>query len=299
METHHQAHYTAHAGPMSMAWGLSGVGHQNPQLNSMLFNFIVSGTIIPAPDGTSGHHSHLPHAPIDSDLAYGSKLVTPSSIKSSGYHDSGREGHWDDTLNHGTSTPKVSRPTEQVTNNPRAELDEAPEDNNSTPASQPERTRRKKKEAHNTSEASQGGSSSAGAGAPSLSDVASPSSASQNSRTGISSKSTSMAPTASTTSNRRTKLRITSRISKSNRNKLNDASEERRARLSHNRVEKQYRNRLNAQFESLLNALPTKVQQGDNSNGDDNEWDGINDPDHRVSKGEVLEMACKRIQALE
>ncbi|PNP60788.1 hypothetical protein FNYG_14480 [Fusarium nygamai] len=108
-----------------------------------------------------------------------------------------------------------------------------------------------------------------------------------------------MAPTTSTISNRRRQLRIASRISKNNRNKLNGAPEERRARASHNRVEKHYRNRLNAQFESLLNALPTKARQSDNSNGDDNEWDGISNLDRRVSKGEVLEMARKRIQALE
>jgi hypothetical protein len=45
--------------------------------------------------------------------------------------------------------------------------------------------------------------------------------------------------------------------------------------------------------------LPIKAQQGDNSNGGDNEWYGINDLDHPVSKGEVLEMARKGIQALE
>jgi hypothetical protein len=45
--------------------------------------------------------------------------------------------------------------------------------------------------------------------------------------------------------------------------------------------------------------LPTKAQQGDNSDGGDNEWDGINDLDHPVSKGKVLEMALKGIQALE
>ncbi|EXK24256.1 hypothetical protein FOMG_19008 [Fusarium oxysporum f. sp. melonis 26406] len=82
-----------------------------------------------------------------------------------------------------------------------------------------------------------------------------------------------MAPTASTTSNRRRKLRIASRISKNNHSKLNDAPEEHRVRTSHNRVEKH--------------------------DGDDNEWDGINDLDHPVSKGEVLEMARKGIKALE
>ncbi|KAK2469412.1 hypothetical protein H9L39_19129 [Fusarium oxysporum f. sp. albedinis] len=89
-----------------------------------------------------------------------------------------------------------------------------------------------------------------------------------------------MAPTASTTSNRRRKLRIASRISKkNNHNKINDAPEEHWVRTSHNRVE--------------------STQQGDNSDGGDNEWDGINDLDHPVSKDKALEMARKGIQALE
>ncbi|KAL5592478.1 hypothetical protein FOBRF1_013504 [Fusarium oxysporum] len=77
------------------------------------------------------------------------------------------------------------------------------------------------------------------------------------------------------------------------------SSKERRARASHNRVEKHYRNRLNAQFESLLNVSPAKTRQDGNGNGDDIESDGTNNPDRRVSKGEVLEMARKRIQARE
>ncbi|KNB06300.1 hypothetical protein FOXG_07059 [Fusarium oxysporum f. sp. lycopersici 4287] len=251
--------------------------------------------MIPAPDNTSRHHSHLPQA-------YSSEFVTLSSIQSCGHYDSGFPGHWDGTLNHGTSIPRVAIPIGQATNNPRAELDMAPQDNSPTPASQPKRTprtRRKKKEAHNTSEVSQGDNSSADAGAPSLSDVASPSPASHNNHTSISSKPTSMEPTTSIISNCRRQLRIASRISKNTRSQLNGAPEERRARASHNRVEKHYRNRLNAQFESLLNALLAKVRQGDNSNGDDNEWDGTSDLDRRVSKGEVLEMARKCIQGLE
>ncbi|TVY62561.1 Allergen Fus c 3 [Fusarium oxysporum f. sp. cubense] len=304
METHQQAHHPVPARPMSIAWSLSSVGHQNPQLNSTLFNFIVPGTVIPAPDGTSGHHSHLPHAPIDAGFAYGSELVSPSSIQSCGHYDSGFPGHRNGTLSHGACTPKVSIPTRHVTNNPWAELDEAPQDNNPAPASQPKRTprtRRKNKEAHNATEAFQGGSSSAGAGAGalSLSDVASPSSNSRNSRANINSESTSMASTASSTWGRQRKLRSASRTSKNNRDKPNDGPEERRARASHNRIEKHYRNRLNAQFESLLNALPAKARYNCNVNGDDIESDGTNNPDPRVSKGEVLEMARKRIQALE
>ncbi|RKK84914.1 hypothetical protein BFJ71_g14351 [Fusarium oxysporum] len=254
METHQQPHHPVPADPMSIAWGLSGVDDQNPQLHPALFNFIVPGTMIPAPDNTSRHQS------------------SPAGVQ------------------------------QRATNNPRAELDVAPQDNSPTPASQPKRTprtRRKKKEAHNKSEVSQGDNSSADAGAPSLSDVVSPSPASHNNHTSISSKPTSMEPTTSIISNCRRQLRIASRISKNTRSQLNGAPEERRARASHNRVEKHYRNRLNAQFESLLNALLAKVRQGDNSNGDDNEWDGTSDLDRRVSKGEVLEMARKCIQGLE
>ncbi|KAJ0131338.1 hypothetical protein HZ326_25561 [Fusarium oxysporum f. sp. albedinis] len=249
------------------------------------------------------HHSRLPHAPTDADFAYGSDLVSPSSVHSSrGHYDSGFPGHWDDTVSHGASTPKVSMPAGHVTNNPWAELDQAPEDNSPTAASRPKRTprsRRQKKEARKTSEASQGGSSSAGDDAPSASDVASPSSASQNSRASIRSKSTFMTSTVSTTWNRQSKLRSASRASKNSRDKLNDAPEERRARASHNRVEEQYSNRLNAQFESHLNALPAQTRHGGNGNGDDNESDGANDLGSRVSKGEVLEMARKHLQALE
>lgn len=112
-----------------------------------------------------------------------------------------------------------------------------------------------------------------------------------------------MASTTSTASSRQSKLRSASRTSKNSRDKPNDTPEERRTRASHNLVEKQYRNRLNAQFESLLNALPEQARFGGNAsgngNGDENESDGANEADRRVSKGEVLEMARKHIQALE
>lgn len=257
METHQQAHHPAPARPMSIAWGLSGMGHQNSPLNSTLFNFIAPGTMIPAPNGTSGHHSHLPYAPIAAGLDYGSEFVSPSSIQSCRHYDCGFPGHRDGTLSHGACTSKVLMPTGHVTNSLWVELDEAPEDNNPASASQPKSTpqmRRKKKEAHNVTEASQGGSSSAGAGAGalSLSDVAILSSTSRNSRTSINSKSTSMASTASSTWGRQRKLRSASRTSKNNCDKPNDGPEERGARASHNRIEKHYRNRLNAQFESFL-----------------------------------------------
>ncbi|KAJ4322290.1 hypothetical protein N0V84_004882 [Fusarium piperis] len=289
---------------MDIDWGLYSVGHNSLALNPPQFNF--QGAMVPAGDGTIGHQNHhLSHASTDPAFAYGSDLVSPSSIHSSrGHYDSAVSSHWDDALSHGASTPKVTTPAAHVTANPWAEVDETQEDNHPTPSSRPRRTprpRRQKKDARKTSEASQGGSSSAGGGAHSVSDAASPSSASQNSRTSIGSKSASMASTTSTASSRQSKLRSASRTSKNSRDKPNDTPEERRTRASHNLVEKQYRNRLNAQFESLLNALPEQARSGGNGNGngDENESDGANDADRRVSKGEVLEMARKHIQALE
>ncbi|KAM5353793.1 hypothetical protein ACJ41O_000443 [Fusarium nematophilum] len=293
----------ASAGQMSIDWGLYGLGHPNLHLNPTHFAFDVPGAVIPASDGSIVPHGHLPHAPTDPAFAYGSELVSPSSIHSSRSHyDGGLSSHWDDALSHEASTPKVTTPAGHVTNNPWAEMDEDVEDKNPTPASRPKKTpraRRANKDTRKTSDASQGGSSSAGGGAPSVSDAASPSTASQNSRASIGSKSASMASTASTASSRQSKLRSASRTSKNSRDKPNDTPEERRTRASHNLVEKQYRNRLNAQFESLLSALPEHARHGGPGNGDDNESEGANDPDRRVSKGEVLEMARKHIQALE
>ncbi|KAM7216224.1 hypothetical protein V8F06_008343 [Rhypophila decipiens] len=73
--------------------------------------------------------------------------------------------------------------------------------------------------------------------------------------------------------------------------------EERRARNSHNIVEKQYRNRLNAQFVHLLAILPAEQRNGssDNSNTSDNPAR----EEKRVSKADVLDIASRRIKALE
>ncbi|KIL95858.1 allergen fus c 3 [Fusarium avenaceum] len=246
--------------------------------------------------------------------AYGSNLVSPSSIHPNNAHfDTSASTQWDDSLGHDSSTPKVRTPAQQMASNPWAEIEEPPGDNKSTAASRPRKTprpRRQKKEARKLSEDSQGArSNSTGGTAHSVSDAASPSTASQNSRTSVGSKSVSMASTvsvstASAVSSRQSKLRSASRTSKNSRDKPNDTPEDRRTRASHNLVEKQYRNRLNAQFESLLSALPEQVRHGNggsesgNGNGD-NESDQANDPDRRVSKGEVLEMARKHIEALE
>ncbi|PNP75064.1 hypothetical protein FNYG_11552 [Fusarium nygamai] len=285
-----------------MDWSMYHVP-PNLQLNHPHFDFEMSGHM-----GVVGHSNHLSHAPTDpASFSYGSNLVSPSSIHPNSAHfDTGVPNQWDDSMSHDASTPKVRTPVHHVASNPWADIDEPTGDNNVTPASRPRKTprpRRQKKEARKLSDASQGAmSSSTGGTAPSISDAASPSSGSQNSRASIGSKSVSMASTVSTASSRQSKLRSASRTSKNSRDKPNDTPEDRRTRASHNLVEKQYRNRLNAQFESLLSALPDQVRHGESSSGngnEDNESDHANDADRRVSKGEVLEMARKHIQALE
>ena len=89
--------------------------------------------------------------------------------------------------------------------------------------------------------------------------------------------------------------------------------DERRARQSHNLVEKQYRNRLNQQFESLLAVLPpadsgnrsfscggggNSSQSRRDSKGSAAGPEGAGD-DRRLSKAEVLDMARQRIITLE
>lgn len=275
----------------------------NLQLNANQFDFEVPGHI-----NVSGQPTHMTHAPSNpNSFNYGHNIVSPSSIHPNNAHfDAGVAAQWDDSLGHDASTPKVRTPSHHVSSNPWAEINEPADDNNLTPVSRSRkagRTRRQKKEPRKLSDASQGaGSNSTGGTAPSVSDAASPSSTSQHSRASVGSKSASMTSAASTASSRQSKLRSASRTSKNSRDKPNDTPEDRRTRASHNLVEKQYRNRLNAQFESLLNALPDQVRHSDNGGGngnEDNESDQANDPDRRVSKGEVLEMARKHIQALE
>ncbi|KAK4189431.1 hypothetical protein QBC35DRAFT_141145 [Podospora australis] len=72
--------------------------------------------------------------------------------------------------------------------------------------------------------------------------------------------------------------------------------EERRARRNHNRVEKQYRNRLNNQFERLLAVLPLDQCKGGHVVHDGN---GYSSDEKRMSKAEVLDLATRRIKALE
>ena len=81
--------------------------------------------------------------------------------------------------------------------------------------------------------------------------------------------------------------------------------EERRARQSHNLVEKQYRNRLNQQFESLLAVLPADNEHGPGGGivggigGHQVKGGAGAGDDRRLSKAEVLEMARQRIRSLE
>ncbi|KAK4176982.1 hypothetical protein QBC36DRAFT_141616 [Triangularia setosa] len=73
--------------------------------------------------------------------------------------------------------------------------------------------------------------------------------------------------------------------------------EERRARRNHNLVEKQYRNRLNAQFERLLAVLPLEQHKG--SHLGQGSCDAFATDEKRMSKAEVLDLATRRIKALE
>ncbi|KAL3607744.1 hypothetical protein FPOAC2_02733 [Fusarium poae] len=292
----------ASSGSMSLDWNMYHVP-PNLQLNANQFNFGVPGHM-----NVSGHPTQLEHSTANpNSFSFAHSIVSPSSIHPNTAHfDRDIPGQWDDSIGHGASTPKVRTPSHHVSSNPWAELHEPVGDNNLTPVSRPRkpaRTRRQKKEPRKLSDDSQGArSSSTGGTAHSVSDAASPSSTSQQSRVSVGSKSASMTSAASTASSRQSKLRSASRTSKNSRDKPNDTPEDRRTRASHNLVEKQYRNRLNAQFESLLHALPEQIRHGDNGGGngkEGNESDQANDPDRRVSKGEVLEMARKHIQALE
>ncbi|RGP77874.1 hypothetical protein FLONG3_4050 [Fusarium longipes] len=292
----------ASSGPMSLDWNMYHVP-PNLQLNTNQFDFEVPGHM-----DISGHPAHLAHSSTNpNSFDYGHNIVSPSSIHANTTHFEGSvPGQWDDSLGHGANTPRVLTPSRHVSSNPWAEPNEHVGDNSSTPVSRSRKTarvRRQRKEPRKLSDASQGArSNSTGGTAPSVSDAASPSSTSQQSRVSVASKSASMTSAASTASSRQSKLRSASRTSKNTRDKPNDTPEDRRTRASHNLVEKQYRNRLNAQFESLLHALPDQIRHGGNGTGngnEDNESDQANDPDRRVSKGEVLEMARKHIQALE
>ena len=69
-----------------------------------------------------------------------------------------------------------------------------------------------------------------------------------------------------------------------------------RARNSHNNVERDYRNRLNGQFQRLLAVLPVPVDGTDEQQARNRAAVAL---DRRVSKGRVLDMACRHILSLE
>ncbi|CAF3580308.1 unnamed protein product [Fusarium graminearum] len=294
----------ASSGPMSLGWNMYHVP-PNLHLNANQFNFEVPGHM-----NVSGHPTHMEHSSTNpNSFHYEHNIVSPSSIHPSTTHFDGEvPSQWDNSLGHGASTPKVRTPSHHVSSNPWAEINEPTggDNDNLAPVTRPRkpaRARRQKKEPRKLSDASQGArSSSTGGTAHSVSDAASPSSTSQQSRASLTSKSASMTSAISTASSRKSKLRSASRTSKNILDKPNDTAEDRRTRASHNLVEKQYRNRLNAQFESLLHVLPEQIRHGDNGGGNgnvDNESEQANDLDRRVSKGEVLEMARRHIEALE
>ncbi|KAJ9138189.1 hypothetical protein NKR23_g8607 [Pleurostoma richardsiae] len=131
--------------------------------------------------------------------------------------------------------------------------------------------------------------------------------AGQLSQSSSSSKGKSPAPTSSKSRSRsagqasmpppaiqlRTASRKAKRVSASYRPAT--SPEEERARSSHNQVEKQYRNRLNQHFERLLAVLPASVD----ADGDQQGEDAGLDPDKRLSKAEVLDIARRHIRTLE
>lgn len=108
---------------------------------------------------------------------------------------------------------------------------------------------------------------------------------------------------------RPSRLRSGSRARRNGPARPSPTAEERKSRSSHNLVEKQYRNRLNAQFDSLLDVLPDAMRSaavpGPGPGAEESE--GVFRADlstaesceRRVSKGEVLELARRRIQMLE
>ncbi|KAI1154944.1 hypothetical protein F4825DRAFT_470882 [Nemania diffusa] len=111
---------------------------------------------------------------------------------------------------------------------------------------------------------------------------------------GLAVASSAAVSAAASAASSRSKLRSASRTSKNTHHNPPATAEERKSRETHNNVEKQYRNRLNAHFESLLSALPERMQSGEGDEGGD-----LDAGDRRVSKAEVLEMARRHIKALE
>lgn len=100
----------------------------------------------------------------------------------------------------------------------------------------------------------------------------------------------------------RTASRAPKRYSQSTARKPAETPEEVKARAAHNQVEQQYRKRLNAQFERLLAVLPQPDYDDeamDEDGGGGGEGGGRVSMEKRISKAEVLDLARRRIKALE
>lgn len=99
----------------------------------------------------------------------------------------------------------------------------------------------------------------------------------------------------------RTASRAPKRYSQSTARKPAETPEEVKARAAHNQVEQQYRKRLNAQFERLLAVLPQLEydEDGMDEDGGGGEGGGRVGMEKRISKAEVLDLARRRIKALE
>jgi len=81
-----------------------------------------------------------------------------------------------------------------------------------------------------------------------------------------------------------------------NRLKPGESVEEQRARVNHNQVEKEYRNRLHHGFEHLLKVLPGSEFGSGQESEESSSGTG---QQRRLSKVEVLDKACRRIEFLE
>lgn len=95
------------------------------------------------------------------------------------------------------------------------------------------------------------------------------------------------------------KLRSASNSSKNFTHRSSETPKERKERNSHNLVEKKYRNRLNAQYEGLINALPSEMQSPTHSTAAGSPGGSSDQADKPLSKGDVLEKSTAYIQELE
>ena len=86
--------------------------------------------------------------------------------------------------------------------------------------------------------------------------------------------------------------------------KPGESAEERRARVNHNQVEKQYRNRLHEYFDNLLKVLPDNPSmepkpEPENDDESQSPSSASGRKSRNWSKAEVLERACRHIRELQ